>query len=317
MSKISTVVRYDGPALVEHSMDVADLAPALLGLSEIVKIANQKINGELSAIKVLVNVDIEQKCFQFIIEVNQTLMQHFDLLVSDNKVSSAKELAEWIGIIGGPSYGLFKSYKWVTNQGVTLNELDIRQDGSSVTLRNVKSNGSITINANVYNMINDTDILKNTKDVVRPLTKEGYDKLQFEQEDEIIDEISSEEGKRIYDISKDALELQLRVNKSISNASLKVKKPDLLGNSKWSFILDKAIDVKIEDGSWLEKFHKGEIPIPPGSYLDVVLRTEIELNDNNDPTGNVSYYVVEVKNVIPPAEQAQLFTFPTRNDEDS
>ena len=31
MSKISTVVRYDGPALAEHSMDVADLAPALLG----------------------------------------------------------------------------------------------------------------------------------------------------------------------------------------------------------------------------------------------------------------------------------------------
>ena len=58
-SKISTVVRYDGPALKEHSMDVADLAPALLGLSEIVKIANKKINGDRSAVKVLVKVDIE------------------------------------------------------------------------------------------------------------------------------------------------------------------------------------------------------------------------------------------------------------------
>ena len=63
MSKISSIVRYDGPALAEHSMDVADLALALIGLSEIVKIYNKKFNGDRSAVKVLVKVDTEQKCF--------------------------------------------------------------------------------------------------------------------------------------------------------------------------------------------------------------------------------------------------------------
>ena len=46
---------------------------------------------------------------------------------------------------------------------------------------------------------------------------------------------------------------------------------------------------------------------PAGSFLEVILRAEIELNDNNDPTGNINYYVVEVNKVIPPVEQTNLF----------
>jgi hypothetical protein len=45
-------------------MDVQDLAPALLAMAEIAKIANQKLNGDRASIKVLVNADIEHKCFQ-------------------------------------------------------------------------------------------------------------------------------------------------------------------------------------------------------------------------------------------------------------
>ena len=84
-----------------------------------------------------------------------------------------------------------------------------------------------------------------------------------------------------------------------------------MGDSRWSFILDRQIEAKIEDVSLLEKFHNGKIPLPPGSYLDVMLRHEIELDDNNYPTGNASYYVVEIKSVIPPSEQDELFTPPT------
>ena len=164
--------------------------------------------------------------------------------------------------------------------------------------------------------MDDKGVLKNIKDVVKPLTNEGYDKLQFEQDGQITEEISADEGKKIYNMDAESLEFQPRVHKTTFAAKLKVKKPDLLGDSKWSFIFDRQIEAKIEDVVWIKQFQKGDIPIPVGSYLDVILRQENEIDENNHPTGNANYYIVEVNGVIPPSEQDELFTPPTPDRSD-
>ena len=61
---VQTTIRYDGPALADYAMDVQDLAPAFLALAELVKIAKQKLNVDHASIKILVNADAKQKCFQ-------------------------------------------------------------------------------------------------------------------------------------------------------------------------------------------------------------------------------------------------------------
>jgi hypothetical protein len=40
------LLKYEGPALVDHTIDVTDLAPALLGLSELIDEANHVINSD-------------------------------------------------------------------------------------------------------------------------------------------------------------------------------------------------------------------------------------------------------------------------------
>ena len=305
MSKATAIIRYDGPALAAHSMDVSDLAPALLGLAEIAKIANRKINGEQSSVKVYISVDTEQKCFQFNIEIAQTLLQHVSLLIHNEHMATAKEIAEWIGIIGGSTFGVFKACKWIARQKVTLNELSIKDVGGDVVMTNIDN--SITVNKNTYVSIDDPDVIRHAKNVVRPLIKDGYDKLQFEKEGEVVDEISAAEGQEIYAMNPESLKVQQLVNKVTISAKVKVKKPDLLGDSQWSVILDKAITAKVEDAAWLERFHNAEFAILPGSYLDVMLRMEIPLDENKEPAGDPKYYIVEVKSVIPPRQQGTLF----------
>ena len=46
MSAPSFRLKFDGPALQEHEIDVADLAPALVALGQMVKAANRVVNGD-------------------------------------------------------------------------------------------------------------------------------------------------------------------------------------------------------------------------------------------------------------------------------
>ena len=191
-------------------------------------------------------------------------------------------------------------------QKVTLNELKIKEVGSNVVMRSV-DNSSVTVNIHTYHMMSDPDVIRNVRSVVKPLTKDGYDKLQFEKDGEVVDDISASEGRDIYSMNAESLEVQKLINKTTFPAKVKVKKPDLLGDSQWSVLWDRAIVAKIEDAAWLERFHNAEISILPGSYLDVMLRVEIALDENREPVGDPKYYIAEVNAVIPPNRQEQLF----------
>ena len=305
MSRATAIVRYDGVALSDHAMDVADLAPALLGLSDLVKAANKQANGDRTHVKVLVSVDTEHKCFEFSIEIVQTIMQHLAMLVGNDRAATAKDIAEWVGIIGGSSFGLFKAYKWMARRNVTLTELEIEGQGEEVKISDVH-NSNITVNNNTYNLMLKPDVIEKVKNVVRPLTREGYSKLQFEEDGAIADELSSDDGRDICAIPE-SLEVHQRINKTILEAKVKVRSPDLLGNSQWSVIHDKAIRAKVEDERWLEQFQNAEIELLPGSFLHVKLRMEIMLDSNNDPIDEPKYFIVEVLSVIAPDQQGDLF----------
>ena len=306
MSRVTAIVRYDGAALSDHAMDVADLAPALLGLSDLVKAANKQANGDRTHVKVLVSVDTEHKCFEFSIEIVQTIMQHLAMLVGNDRAATAKDIAEWVGIIGGSSFGLFRAYKWMARRNVTLTELEIEDQGEEVKISDVH-NSNITVNNNTYNLMLKPDVIEKVKNVVRPLTREGYSKLQFEEDGAIADELSSDDGRDICAINPESLEVQHKINKATFEAKVKIRRPDLLGDSQWSVIHDRPIMAKVEDASWLRQFHNAEIELLPGSFLLVTLRMEIMLDSNNDPIGEPKYFIVEVLSVIPPSQQGELF----------
>lgn len=60
---------------------------------------------------------------------------------------------------------------------------------------------------------------------------------------------------------------------------LLVKKPDLLGDSKWQFIFNKNIEAKIEDEVFLEKVRTRQIVILAGDKINCELEVEYDLSD--------------------------------------
>ena len=49
-------IKYDGPALASHQMDVRELAPALIALSSLLEEANRALYPESAEVRVNVNV---------------------------------------------------------------------------------------------------------------------------------------------------------------------------------------------------------------------------------------------------------------------
>ena len=82
-------------------MDVQDLAPALLALADLVQLANRKFNGSLADIKVLVNADVEQRCFMIDVSLVQSILDQAKSLLTTENVKTAEDIARWVGILGG------------------------------------------------------------------------------------------------------------------------------------------------------------------------------------------------------------------------
>jgi hypothetical protein len=79
---------------------------------------------------------------------------------------------------------------------------------------------------------------------------------------------------------------------------LKIKKPDLLENTLWTFKYDKPIQAYIDDAEWLKNFRDGKIPLFSGDSL----LTNVKIIAKYDKTGNLireEYTVTKVKDKIP------------------
>lgn len=98
----------------------------------------------------------------------------------------------------------------------------------------------------------------------------------------------------------------------IENTELALKKPDLLGDSKWSFIFTKIIEAEIEDKKFVNKVHSGIIRnLYAGVKIPVKLRIEQELDEKGLPIKDTDKYFVEKVNgdIIEPQDRQVKLDF--------
>lgn len=305
---VTTTIRYDGPALADHLMDVQDLAPALLALGDIIQIANRKFNGDNADIRVLVNADVEQRCFQIDLSLVQSVLEQAKGFFARDDIATAKEIAEWIGIIGsgtvGTGFGLFKLVKWLaTRPKVEGTQLQVTTEGGVTTLIDGDHN-QVTVNHHVYLLASDAAVVDRVKRVVAPLHKPGYDVLQFVEGDAVVDTIDKAEAGLTATMPPDVLD-QSKDDVSSIRGHLRIKSPQYEGNAKWSVLWGgRAIDVTMP-ADFVHGFQHNEIDAPPNTLLDVQMELRVALDETGKAVGAPSYTVVEVHGLTLPPRPVQ------------
>lgn len=80
---------------------------------------------------------------------------------------------------------------------------------------------------------------------------------------------------------------------------IKIKKPDFLGNSKWEFkYAGHAIEAKMLDHAWLQRYQGNQQPLNPGDSLRVILTEEVSYGYDSEIV-HIEYEVLEVLDVLP------------------
>lgn len=232
MANIQTTIKFDGPALEGKAMDVAHLAPALLALSDLVKSTNNFANGDRAGVKVLVSADLEQKCFELTIELALTIWEQAKLLIDDDRVLTAKEIAEWIGIIGASTYGLFNLIKRLKGRNIgSVTALEVLDGQNMVEIRVEGEDDPIKTVQAVYELYANIQTRQKAVAVLAPLHEDGYETLEFYEDGDVYVAFTEEDVPAI-DGSDLPEVIPQNIHITTIRTGVKIRKPAYEGQSR-------------------------------------------------------------------------------------
>lgn len=293
------IIRYDGPALADHRMDVHELAPALLSLADICKNANRAFNGDRTGLNVLVNANTEQHCFELSLEFVMTLFEQAKSLAGIEKPKTPEEILAWIGIIGSgataTTLSLIKLIKALNGKEVESVET-VQIDGKSVINVSIQGDNNnvevLQTSPEVLALAKNEDNLRHIKRLVSPLVRDGYESLEFERGPKDRVELTREDARIIdsIDAGEMADAIDEKEDPQVVTAWIKVHAPVYDPEAtRWRFQFDgrtEYMDIR-DTGIAQAAIDRG------GALVDDTYKVKLQMVQSKTST-RMTYKVLEV-----------------------
>ncbi len=176
MSSVHFSVKYDGPALAAHQMDVRELAPALLGLGELIEAANREIFPTGPAVAVQVKGNFKAGSFQIDMTAAQTLLEQVQDLLGGKGATAAANLSgilALLGLVGGSVKGLISLTKFL--KGRKPDRTELRQDEVAYIVQTQEAIEEFTVDLGTHQLYQSRTVRQSLYKVLRPLATPGID----------------------------------------------------------------------------------------------------------------------------------------------
>jgi len=251
VSQAELQLRFDGPDLKAHAMDVSLLGPSLIAFGELCVEANSILNGSNAKVRVLVKADVKANCITIDLQLLQTVWQQAVGLIANPNIVTAKEILEWIGIIGGGgtvavgsirgAMLLIEFLKWKKDRKEKSADVEHTQSGNLITVQ-VEGDGNniVVVSEPVYKLSKSVKIVESIKTMAQPVSQEtGIDDAVFIHDKKEYLKIDKELAGQLKNVHADAD----NVEPQTFTAHIVIYGPTLDSKSKhWKFKLNNKVE---------------------------------------------------------------------------
>ena len=276
MSQARFSVAYDGPAVKSGTMDVKDLAPALLAIGQLFDAANTVLNSDRTTVSVNVRATGEGSFEVFLEAVQGKLGQLVGLFTSE-EVTAAAQLVALVGGLKGLVWLIKKLRGRNPDRVEKINESEVRIVIGSETYE---------VPITLLRLYQDIPTRVALEGLIRdPLKKKGIETFEIRKNKETLQEVSRDESEFFArpEVSEETLINKTRIAASIISLAFK-------DDNKWRLYDGNApISALIADEAFLRKVNNNQIAFAKGD----VLICDVKMVQTRGRDGLKTEYTVE------------------------
>lgn len=270
-------IKYDGPALADHQMDVRELAPALIALSEMLEQANKAAFPNAAEVRVNVQGNFKGGSFGVDLIAVQSMAQQIVSLFAGPEATAAANLLAilgGIGLIG--SGGLIGVIKWL--RGRKPSAIRFEGDKTIFELRTAEAVESFEVDLVAGKLYQSRIVRQSLAKVIKPLERDGIDVFASGR-DGATEAIVTKADVNAFEMA--ASEADIVSDTVSASVLLQIESAVFKEDNKWRFS-DGATPffAEIADPDFVARINSGDERFGKGDVLVVDLRRIQSITDN-------------------------------------
>ena len=249
---------YEGPAVADGSMNVRDLAPAMLAVGTLFDAANNAANGPRATMNINVRAT-SSGSFHVLYEIVQGTLQTIDPAVLTTAIQ-LKDLLVGATILGA---SLFAVIRWVNRRKPKLARTN--DDLYTLTI----GDETYELPLELLRLYQDASVRHALADIVRPAKEPGIDRVRILDKGQPVQEVTKDDVDAF-----DVPESQEQLLDETRRQAFSIVGLSFREENKWRLTDgDSTFSVSMKDAAFQRRVDKAQVAFAKGDVLICDLRT--------------------------------------------